>query len=138
MQIHGKSSQITIAVPNGAILEDGTIVYNSREQFNKAQKLRGIGSDSTIVWWHDPTDATGENRIYIKIHTIDDGSILGVGRFGNRNVEPSIWDIPWISKISPDESKVWEKVYYAWRENGVDEQLGWFTDAVELNDGSIT
>lgn len=125
------------AVPNGAILEDGTIVYNSREQFNKAEKLRGIGPDSTIVWLHDPTDKTGENRIFLKIHTIGDGSVLGVGRFGNRNVDPSIWDVPWITKIASDESKVWEKAYFAWRENGVDEQLGWFSDAVELNDGSI-
>jgi len=123
-------------VPNGAILWDGTIVYNSREQFNKAEKLRGIGPDSTIVWWHDPTDVTGQTRDFRKLHTISDGSILGVGQFGNRNVEPSIWEVPWITKAGDDESQIWERAYYAFRENG-DTQFGRFRDAVELEDGSL-
>lgn len=125
------------AIPNGAILEDGTIVYNSREQFNKAEKLRGIGPDSTIVWWHDPTNVTGQTREFNKIHTIEDGSILGLGMFGNRNVDPSIWEVPWITKIADNESKIWERAFYSFKDDGEDTHFGWFNDAVELNDGSF-
>jgi len=124
------------AIPNGAILEDGTIVYNSREQFNKAEKLRGIGPDSTIVWWHDPTDVFGQTRSFNKISRIGDGSILGLGDFGNRNVNPPIWEAPWITKVGDDESKIWERAYYSFKEDSEDTHSGWFTDAVELSDGS--
>ena len=41
-----------------------------------------------------------------------------------------------ITKIGDDERKIWEKAYYAFRENG-DTQLGIFRDAVELTDGSL-
>ncbi|MDF1695370.1 MAG: T9SS type A sorting domain-containing protein [Saprospiraceae bacterium] len=125
------------AIPNGAILEDGTIVYNSREQFNKAEKLRGIGPDSTIGWWYDPTNVTGQTREFNKIHTIQDGSIIGLGMFGNRNVDPAIWEVPWITKIADDESKIWERAYYSFKDDGEDTHFGWFNDAVELNDGSF-
>lgn len=59
-----------------------------------------------------------------------------MGQFGNRNVDPSIWEVPWITKIADDESKIWERAYYAFRENG-DTQFGRFRDAVELQDGSF-
>ena len=127
------------AIPNGAILLDGTVVYNSRDNFFRGENLRGIGSDSTIVWEHNSLDVSGLSREYTKIHTLDDGNILGVGEYSNiiSTTDPEIFDAPYITQVNEDMSKEWERAYYAIEEDGNNTQLGSLRDAVELSDGSI-
>jgi hypothetical protein len=125
------------AVPRGTILEDGKIVYNTRINFNQDHNLRAINPDSTIAWEYESPNQAGKYRDFRSLITLNDGSILGVGHWGDAWSSPWIEEVPWIIKISADGEKIWEHIYYDFETNGEVVEQGTFNDVIELDDGSF-
>ena len=125
------------AIPNGAVLKDDRIVYNTGDVTNDdIHFLRAINPDSTIAWTYESPVNNSSGREFLKIQTVSDGSILGTGRWADLPNIPRFLGAPWINKISTDGELLWEHVYYDLEDDG-DAQYGSFRDAVELEDGSF-
>ena len=126
-----------LAVPKGTVLQDGKIVYNTRINFNQDHNLRAINPDSTIAWEYESPNQAGKYRNFRSLQTLNDGSILGTGHWGDAFSNPNIEQVPWIIKISADGEKIWEHIYYNYETNGEVIEYGLFNDAIELDDGSF-
>jgi hypothetical protein len=125
------------AIPRGTVLEDGKVVYNTRINFNQDQNLRAINPDSTIAWQYESPNQAGKYREFRSLQTLKDGSILGLGRWGDAWSDPLIETVPWIIKISSNGEKIWEHIYYEILEGEDRTQIGAFNDAIEMEDGSF-
>lgn len=133
-----EEEKFNAAVPDGAILDDGTIVYITGELFHdEIEWLRAINLDSTIAWVYESPDFDGYVRNFHKIQTLSDGSILGTGEWGRFIGSPIFWKLPWLIKISSDGELIWERAFYLLNDDGDEALRGLFFDAVELSDGSI-
>ena len=128
------------SVPNGAILNDGRIVFNYFNEGNEQQiqSLRCLYPDGTISWKYlQPDDDGWMLREYKKIYTLSDGNIIGFGEWGNVFFNPIIKRTPWIIKVSDEGELLWQRTFY---EVFPEEELaneGFFYDGVELADGSF-
>ncbi len=127
------------SVPNGAILDDGRIVFNYANEGHESQihSLRALSRDSTIAWKFFQPDDGWLRREYYKISTLSDGSIVGYGQWGNVFYDPVIKRTPWIMKVSSEGEQIWQKILYDVFPGEEIAKSGLFFDGVELADGGF-
>ncbi len=125
--------------PKGVILDDDRIVYvTGDETTNKnLHSLRALNPDSTISWQYYSPFHQSNNRQIFRIKKSADGNIFGFGEWGFKIWNPKIDQSPWIFKVSKEGDLIWEQVYIELEEGQALAKLGFFLDAVELDDGSI-
>ncbi len=125
--------------PRGLILDDDRIVYvTGNEAMNRdLHSLRALNPDSSISWqYYSPNHASNHRKIF-RIKKSADGNIFGFGEWGFKIWNPKIDQSPWIFKVSKEGDLIWEQVYIELEEGQALAKLGFFLDAVELDDGSI-
>ncbi|MBK9255306.1 MAG: T9SS type A sorting domain-containing protein [Saprospiraceae bacterium] len=121
-------------------LNDGRIVITVSDPVApKIASLEAINPDKSRSWKYRFPDISGkiQRRVY-RIKTLQNGDIIGMGGYGNSNLnlDTKITEVPYVFRMSPSGQLLWEKAFYRTRPV-VDYCLGSLHDVIELENGDL-